>query len=154
MTPLPECQALAYNQRPGKELRERVDNQAWGTNRSLSMKLASAFMPCREQSGEPSFDAIHENERDGCREGAPLLGRRLELERHLHSPDAVTRFQHEARRVNLVGTRAYGAVPVDDLLELRHLVLGQTPSFNNGEDVVGGHGFVTRCVTNPRRWRK
>jgi hypothetical protein len=28
----------------------------------------------------------------------------------LRSPDTVTRFQHEVRRVNLVGTRAYGAV--------------------------------------------
>ena len=74
------------------------------------MKVRSAFRLCREQSGESSFDAIHKNERDGCREGAPLLGRRLELEQHLRSPDTVTRFQHEVRRVNLVGTRAYGAV--------------------------------------------
>jgi hypothetical protein len=79
LTPLPECQALACNQRIGKELRERVDNQAWGTNRSLSMKAGSAFMFCREQSGEPSFNTTHEHERDGRGEGTPLPGRRFEL---------------------------------------------------------------------------
>ena len=94
------------------------------------MTAGSTFMFCREQPGEPSFDTAHENERDGRGEGSPLPGRCLELERHLRSPDTVTRFQHEVRGVYLVGTRAYGAVPVDDLLVLRHLVLGQTPSFN------------------------
>lgn len=37
------------------------DFQHWELNRSVSMKLASAFMLCREQSGEPSFDATHDN---------------------------------------------------------------------------------------------
>src|SRR5487761_2512791 len=98
---------------------------ALGKSRSFSMKAGSAFMLCGKQSGESSFDAVHENERDGCGERTPLLGRRLELERHLRSPDAITRFQHEVRRVNLVGTRADGAVPFDDLLVPGHLVLGQ-----------------------------
>ena len=79
-------------------------------NRFLLMKLGSTLRLCREQSGESSFDATHENERDGCREGAPLLGRCLELERHLRSPDAVTRIQHEVRRVDLVRARADGTV--------------------------------------------